>query len=54
MGDSLNGVREWMIKIVHRIDTPLILRSVMVSMKNSVKNRIPHVKVTRSHINLGS
>ena len=39
-----------MSKIVHRIYAPLIARSVMMSKKYTVNNRVTHIKVRRRHI----
>ena len=39
-----------MRKIVHRVNTPLVARSVMMSVHDTVNNRVAHIKVWRRHI----
>ena len=40
-------------KIVHRIDAPGILGSVVRGMQNAIHHRIPHVQIARRHVDLG-
>ena len=51
MGNSLNGIRQRMRVVVHRIDAPVTPRPVMRRVANAVQRRIPHIEVGRSHIN---
>ena len=44
----LNRVR----KVVHRVNAPLVARSVVVQAVNSVDNRVTHIKVARCKVNL--
>ena len=52
MRDPLYGVLDRMRKIIHRIDTPAIAGIVMRHMRDSVYDRITHIDIRRSHIDL--
>ena len=52
MSDLLHRVLDGVCKVIHRIDTPFIPGIVMVHMGHPVDDRIPHVDIRRSHIDL--
>ena len=54
MCHSLNSILYRMSKIIHRINTPLITRVVVIHMCNSVNYRISHVDVRRSHVDFST
>ena len=54
MGDVFNGILNGMGEIIHGIDAPLVACVVVGHAGNAVDNRIPHVDIRGSHINLGS
>ena len=53
MRDPLDGIRQRMRKIIHRIDAPFIARPVMMRMGNTIDDRITQDHVRCSHIDLG-
>ena len=54
MRDLLDGVRQRMREIVHRIDAPGIARAVMHGVRDAVDDGIAHRDVRRRHVNLGA
>ena len=54
MCDMLNRILDRMGKIIHRIDAPLIACVVMTHTGHPVDNRITHVDIRGSHIDLGA
>ena len=52
VGNVLYSIFDRMSKVIHRIDTPLITCIVMVHMSHTVNDRISHVDIRRSHIDL--
>ena len=44
----LNGMR----KVIHGVDTPLVAGVLVGEVCNAVDDRIPHVDVRGSHVNL--
>ena len=54
MGDSLNGIGLAVGEVVHRIDAPLISRSMMFRAQDPIHNGIAHVEVGRRHVDLRS
>ena len=52
--NALNRIREWMGKVVHRIDAPRIARPMMRHMGNAVDHGIAHDEIRRRHIDLGA
>src|SRR3990170_3551979 len=54
MGDSFDGIRKTVGKVIHRIDAPLGTCSVVGYSLDAVEDRIPHQDVWRVHINSGA
>ena len=54
MGNSLKCILKRMRKIIHRINAPGITLSVVMHMSHAVKNRISHIDIGRSHVDLGT
>ena len=52
VGHALNGILQWMGKVIHRIDAPFITRIVMNQMGDAVQDRIPHIDIRGCHIDL--
>lgn len=54
--DKLNlpGIGERVSEIIKWINAPFVSRPVVGGVKDAVNNRVPHDKVRRSHINLGT
>src|SRR6185295_7648241 len=48
----LNRIRLTMRVIVHRVDTPLITRTMMLHVEDSIHDRIAQTKVWSAHIDL--
>ena len=53
VGNPLNGIREAMGKVVHRVDAPLIAGPVVRRPFDPVYDRVAHHDVRRGHIDLG-
>ena len=51
---SLNGILDRMSKVIHGINAPLVSRIMVGHMGHTVNNRISHIDIRRSHIDLGS
>ena len=49
---ALNRILDRMCKVVHRVNTPLVTGIVMVNPCHTINDRITHVHIRRSHINL--
>ena len=54
MRNALDGIRQRMGKVIHRIDAPFIPRAVMMGMGNAVDNRVAHNHIRRSHVDFGA
>jgi len=52
MSNVLNCILDWVSKIVHRVDAPLISSIMMSQMSHTIDNRISHIHVRGSHVNL--
>ena len=52
MGDALNRILQGMCKVIHRVDAPFISCGMVGRMGDTVKHRVSHVDIGRSHINL--
>ena len=52
MRDALDGIRQRMGKVVHRIDAPGISRTMMMGVGDAVDDRIAHDHIRRSHVDL--
>ena len=52
--DMLDGILDGMRIVVHRIDAPRIACIVVMHMRHSVQDRIPHVHIGTGHIDLGA
>jgi hypothetical protein len=53
VGDPLDGVRERMLEIVHRIDAPDCARPIVGLPSDAVHHGIAHQEVGMGHIDLG-
>ena len=54
MCHAFNGIGQTLRKIIHRIYAPFVAGHLMCHMTDSINDRISHVKVGRSHIELGA
>ena len=54
MGHSLNSIFDRMGKIIHRIDAPFVPGVMVSHMSHPVNNRVSHIDIRRSHIDLCS
>ena len=54
MSNVLNGILNRMRKVVHRVNAPCVTSIVMSHVCHTVNNRISHVDVRGSHVNLGA
>ena len=52
MGDVLDRVLNRMREVVHRVDAPLVAGILVGEVRNAVDDRIPHVNVRGSHVDL--
>ncbi len=52
MGNPFDGIRLAVGPIVGGIDAPFIARPVMGGLDDAVHHRIPHVQVSRGHVDL--
>ena len=52
MCNTLDGILDGMSKVIHRVNAPFISGIVMGHMSHTIDNRITHIHVWRSHINL--
>ncbi len=50
--DLLHRIFDWMCKVIHRIDAPLISRVVVRHPRHPVDDRVAHIDVRRRHVNL--
>ncbi len=53
ISDTLQRIALTVGKVVHGVDAPLVAGAVVLSMENTVHDRIPHVEIGRGHIDLG-
>ena len=51
-GNEVRLKGAYFIKIIHRINTPLITRIMVNRMRNSIYYRISHINIARRHIYL--
>ncbi len=54
MGDSLDRIRLPVSEVVRRVDAPVRAGARVFGMKDAVEHGIPHVDVSRSHIDPGA
>ena len=54
MGNMLNGILDRMGKVIHRVNAPCIAGVVVCHTGYTVDDRVSHVDIRRSHINLGT
>src|SRR5690606_14906942 len=54
VGNFFDGVGLAMRKVVHRINAPLVAGSVMVRVLDAIHNRVAHVHIGVSHVDLGA
>jgi len=54
MGNAFNRVALAMGKVIHGVNAPGVSGPVVLGMKNPVHDRIPHVEIGGSHVDLGS
>ena len=54
VGDVFQHIGETVGVIVHRVDFPGVAGAMVVGFEDPVDNRIPHVEIWRSHIDLGA
>ena len=52
VGDLLEGVRQRMGEVVHRVDRPLVAGAVVVGVADAVEQRVAHLHVGRRHVDL--
>ena len=48
----LEGIRQRVREVVHRIDAPRVPRAVMRGVADPVERRVPHVEIRRRHVDL--
>ena len=53
MGDTLHGIGNWVGKIIHWIDAPLVPGFLMALVLNAIQGGIAHVDIGAGHVNLG-
>ena len=54
MGNSLDGIALTMGPIVDGVDAPVVARSMVMSVHNSIQDGIAQVEISSSHIDFGS
>ena len=50
--DALDGVRQRVREVVHRVDAPRVAGAVMLGVADAVEHRVAHVDVRRRHVDL--
>ena len=53
MGNPLDGIRQTVREVVHRVDAPVVAGPVVRDAANAVDGRVPHIHVGRGHVDLG-
>ena len=54
VGDTLQCVLDRMSKVVHGVDAPLVALAMVMHVTDSVNNRITHIEVAGSQVDLGT
>ena len=52
VGNAFDGIFQRMGKVIHRVDAPFCTGCMVCRMGNTIKNRVSHVDVGRSHVDL--
>src|SRR5678815_1134737 len=52
--DVLDGVREGMREVVHRVDAPAVARAMMARVPDTIEHGVTHVQIRRGHVDLGA